>query len=124
LAQTPVDLSNPFLYHKTTHRELYETARAACSVGHDALLWNERGEITETSIDNIVVRIDGELVTPPVECGLLPGTFRAWLLDQGKLRERAITIEELKRSERIYVVNSVRKWREAVVDWKGIGDQS
>jgi len=121
LAPTPVDFADPFLYHKTTHRRVYEVARAACSDGDEALLWNERGEITETSIDNVVVQLDGELVTPPVECGLLPGTFRAWLLDQGKVREKVVTIEELKRSERIYVVNSVRKWREAVVNWESSG---
>lgn len=119
LAATPVDLADPFLYHKTSHRQVYEVARAACSDGDDVLLWNERGEITETSIDNVVVELDGELRTPPVKCGLLPGTFRAWLLEKGKVREKVVTIEELKRSERIFVVNSVRKWRDAVVNWGG-----
>lgn len=114
LAPTPVDSTNPFLYHKTTHRQVYDTARAACPDCDDVLLWNERGEITETSIANIVVQVDeGELVTPPVQCGLLPGTFRAWLLDQKKIREKIITIEELKQSKKIYLINSVRKWYEA-----------
>jgi branched-subunit amino acid aminotransferase/4-amino-4-deoxychorismate lyase len=81
------------------------------------LLWNERGEITETCIANVVVQLDGELITPPVKCGLLAGTFRAWLLDQKQVREAVITVEDLRRSEHIYLINSVRKWREAFLDF-------
>ena len=65
----------------------------------------------------IIVKMDGELVTPPVECGLLPGTFRAWLLDRGEVREKVLTIDALKKAEEIYVVNSVRKWQNAVILW-------
>jgi para-aminobenzoate synthetase/4-amino-4-deoxychorismate lyase len=115
LAPTPVDSANPFLYHKTTHRQVYDAARAARPDCDDVLLWNERGEITEACIANVVVQLDGELLTPPLRCGLLPGTFRAYLLDQGKVREQIIPVDALKRCTRIYVVNSVRKWREAVL---------
>ena len=62
-----------------------------------------------------MVDLNGELLTPPVECGLLAGTFRADLLEQGKIREEIITKEKLKNSDRIYIINSVRKWREAVL---------
>jgi para-aminobenzoate synthetase/4-amino-4-deoxychorismate lyase len=116
LAPTPVDSTNAFLYHKTTHRQIYEAARAACLDCDDVLLWNERGEITETCIANVVVQLDGELVTPPVQSGLLPGTFRAWLLDQKEIQEAVITVEDLRRSERLYLINSVRKWREACLE--------
>ncbi|AFW96056.1 class IV aminotransferase [Anabaena sp. 90] len=112
---TPVDCTNIFLYHKTTNRQVYEIAKAAFPDCDDVLLWNERGEITETSIGNIVVELNGELLTPPVKCGLLAGTFRANLLDQGKIREEIMTIEMLKYSNRIYIINSVKKWREAVL---------
>lgn len=112
---TPVDSTNIFLYHKTTNRQVYEIAKAAFPDCDDVLLWNERGEITETSIGNIVVELNGELLTPPVKCGLLAGTFRANLLDKGKIREEIMTIEMLKYSNRIYIINSVKKWREAVL---------
>jgi para-aminobenzoate synthetase/4-amino-4-deoxychorismate lyase len=115
IAPTPVDSANPFLYHKTTHRQVYDAARSGCPDCDDVLLWNEQGEITETCIANVVLEFDGELVTPPVRCGLLPGTFRAWLLDQGIVREKVVTIKGLKRSKRIYLVNSVRKWRDAIL---------
>ncbi|MFM8007271.1 MAG: aminotransferase class IV, partial [Dolichospermum sp.] len=74
---TPIDSSNIFLYHKTTNRQVYEIAKASFPDCDDVLLWNERGEITETCIGNIVVDLNGELLTPPVQCGLLAGTFRA-----------------------------------------------
>src|SRR5215218_11243231 len=87
LATEPVDSSDRFLFHKTTIRR----------GGNDVIFWNERGEVTESSIANVVVSIDGELFTPPIECGLLPGVFRNHLLAEGEIKERVITIEELKR---------------------------
>jgi branched-subunit amino acid aminotransferase/4-amino-4-deoxychorismate lyase len=115
LSPDPVDSHNPFLYHKTTHRQVYETAQASCPACDDVLLWNERGEITEACIANVVVELDGRLVTPPVKSGLLAGTFRDWLLGQGKIEERVITIDEVKQAEKIFLINSVRKWRETVL---------
>lgn len=112
---TPIDSNNLFLYHKTTNRQVYETAKADFPDCDDVLLWNERGEITETCIGNIVVELHGELLTPSVKCGLLAGTFRADLLAQGKIREEIITVEQLQYINRIYIINSVQKWREAVL---------
>lgn len=113
MAKSPVDSGNLFLYHKTTHRQVYDKARADFPDDDDVLLWNERGEITESCTANVVVELDGERVTPPVRCGLLPGTFRAWLLDQQEVREQVIPVEALKRCRGIYLINSVRKWRKA-----------
>jgi para-aminobenzoate synthetase / 4-amino-4-deoxychorismate lyase len=115
LAREPVNSSEVFLYHKTTNRLIYENARDSCSDCDDVLLWNEKHEVTESCIANIVVEMDGGLYTPPVDCGLLAGTFRAWLLDQGKIRERPIKISDLARCSKIYLVNSVRKWQEALL---------
>jgi para-aminobenzoate synthetase/4-amino-4-deoxychorismate lyase len=100
LATEPVDSSDRFLYHKTTRRR----------GGDNEIFWNERGEITESSIANVVLEIDGELCTPPIECGLLPGVFRNYLLAEGKIKERVITIEELKSTKEFFLINSVRKW--------------
>jgi para-aminobenzoate synthetase/4-amino-4-deoxychorismate lyase len=76
-------------------------------------LWNASGEITEASSANIIIKSEGGLLTPPVTSGLLPGTFRDQLLAEKKIREHVITIEDLWQSEAIYLINSVRKWREA-----------
>jgi para-aminobenzoate synthetase/4-amino-4-deoxychorismate lyase len=86
---------------------------------NDIVYWNERGEITESSIANIVAPIDGELYTPPVASGLLAGTFRNHLLAEGKIKERVITIEELENAKEFYLINSVRKWARGSFSHKG-----
>lgn len=113
LADQPVDSADPYLYHKTTHREVYERALASRPGCDDVLLWNERGELTESTRANLVLRLDGELVTPPVSSGLLGGTFRAELLAQGILREQVLRVPDLARAENVYLINSVRRWMSA-----------
>ena len=108
LAAQPIDPDNPFLYHKTTRRDVYERALASAPACDDVLLWNPDGYLTETSIANIVVDIDGERYTPPVSCGLLGGTYRQWLLERGEVRERKIHVDELPRICGLSLVNSVR----------------
>jgi len=103
LATEPVDSSDRFLFHKTTRRRS----------GDDVIYWNERGEVTESSIANVVVSIDGELFTPPIESGLLAGVFRNQLLAEGKIKERAISVKELQSTRDFFLINSVRKWMRA-----------
>ncbi len=113
LADEPVDSGDRFRYHKTTHRTTYDTAKAAHPDMDEVVLWNERGEITEGCISNVVIRKGGRLVTPPVRCGLLAGTFRESLLASGEIEEYIITVEALRAAEEIYFINSVRKWQKA-----------
>jgi para-aminobenzoate synthetase/4-amino-4-deoxychorismate lyase len=111
LALRPVNRANPFLYHKTTHRKVYEEARADHPEADDVILFNESGEATESTLANLVAEIDGVLATPPVRCGLLPGTCRAAMLDAGEIVERPISIAQLLASPRVFLVNSVRGMR-------------
>ncbi len=115
LARIPVHSSNVFLYHKTTWRKIYEEAKQTCPECEDVLLWNEREEVTESSIANLVFRMGEDLYTPPIDCGLLAGTYRAWLLENGRIRERVLKVADLRRCSAIYLINSVRKWQEAVL---------
>lgn len=116
IAQTPIDSSDPFLYHKTTHRPVYTQARQAHPEADDTLLWNERGELTETCIANLVLELDGEWVTPPIHCGLLPGIYRSFLLEQGKIKERIVLLADLARCTRILLINAVRSPWSATLD--------
>lgn len=115
LSPSPVRSDNPFLYHKTTCRRIYETAVKSCPGADDVILYNERGEVTETGIANLVIRYKGKRITPPVRCGLLAGTFRAYLIDRGEIEEDIIPVAMLAKSEGIWLINSVRLWREAVM---------
>ena len=112
LARTPVSKLDRFLYHKTTRREVYEARRAEHPEAFDVLLWNEEGELTEFTNGNLVVEIEGRRRTPPRECGLLAGTFRARLLRTGEVSERVLTRSDLRRASACWFVNSVRGWVE------------
>jgi para-aminobenzoate synthetase/4-amino-4-deoxychorismate lyase len=105
LATQPVHSSDRFLFHKTTQRNYRD----------NVIYWNERNEVTESSMANVVVRLGDELFTPPVSCGLLAGTFRDYLLAEGTIKERVITIDELKNAKEFFLINSVRKWIKATL---------
>jgi para-aminobenzoate synthetase/4-amino-4-deoxychorismate lyase len=106
-----VDSSNPFLYHKTTRRAFYEEERQRHPECADVIFLNERGEVTEGSYTNVVALVDGKLVTPPVRCGLLPGTFREALIEGGIIQEKVLTLNDLRVAAEILLINSVRGWR-------------
>jgi len=111
-AAEPVDDRNVFLFHKTTHRSVYEHAKASHPDCDDVLLWNQRGEITESTRANVLLNIGGEWLTPPVSSGLLPGAMRAHLLERGEIRETVLTKADLSRAASVALINSVRKWIE------------
>jgi para-aminobenzoate synthetase/4-amino-4-deoxychorismate lyase len=114
LADESVDSNDFSLYHKlTTNVARYQRPLATHPDWDDALLWNERGEITESSVANIVVRRGEKLITPRLECGLLPGTFREALLELGEISEEVVTKDELRSVDEFFLINSVRKWRKS-----------
>ena len=63
-----------------------------------------------------MVENDDKYYTPPASCGLIPGTYRAELIKQGTLEERIIKKDNLKDYFKIYIINSIVGWREALFD--------
>jgi len=112
-AKTTVDSADPFLYHKTSRRDQYASELAGRPEVSEVIFVNERGEVTEGANSNVVARVDGKLLTPPLASGLLPGTFREELLASGGIEERILTRCDLEQAEAVYLINSVRKWRQA-----------
>ncbi len=106
----PTDPYDEFLVHKTTSRNRYQEALDRFEDSTDVILWNRRGELTETCFANLVLELHDELVTPHHQSGLLPGTLRAELLDRGQLTERVLTIDHLYQASRVWTINSVRGW--------------
>ena len=109
----PIDRTDYLRYHKTTRREAYEQASARHPAADDVVLVNELGEVVETTIANLVVRRDGAWVTPPIDSGCLPGTYREELIDRGNLSERSVSVSDLMEADEMAVINSVRGWRTA-----------
>lgn len=106
----PTDPYDEFLVFKTTIRNRYEDAMARFPDAPDVILWNRRGELTETCIANLVLELEGELLTPHHQSGLLPGTLREELIERGQITERILTLDDLHRAERVWTINSVRGW--------------
>ncbi len=102
--------NDPKSRHKTTARTLYDRELTrAISVGHfDILFLNEAGELTEGARTNVILELDGELVTPPLDSGVLDGVARRQLIAEGRVRERRLHLQDLQRASRIFVSNALR----------------
>jgi para-aminobenzoate synthetase / 4-amino-4-deoxychorismate lyase len=111
----PQDPRDVFLFHKTSLRRRYEDARRRHPDADDVLLVNDLGQVTESTIANVAVRVDGRWVTPPIEAGLLPGVGRAVALEDRSLAEGAVTIDDVRSSEELALISDVRGWRRAVL---------
>ncbi|MCX7834756.1 MAG: aminodeoxychorismate synthase component I [bacterium] len=110
IASKPIQSDTIFLYHKTTNRDLYNHFLNEMSNCDDVLLWNERGEITETTKFNLVMKKNDTFTTPKEECGLLNGCMRRRLLKEGKIQEGIVTLEDIRNADQIVLINSVRGW--------------
>ena len=109
LAQTRFRADDPMLRHKTTRRALYEEelAQATERDGVDEILFlNEHDEICEGARVNLFVPRGDRLITPPLSCGLLPGTLRARLIAEGRAIESVLALKDLP--PQFYLGNSVR----------------
>ena len=115
LDDDPVDDADPWLQHKTTRRDVYLTRALRHPEADDVVLLNQRGEVTETTIGNLAVRLDGRWCTPPTTSGCLPGVERGRLLEQGVLHERVLHAADLPAAEDLAVVSSLRGWRSATL---------
>jgi para-aminobenzoate synthetase/4-amino-4-deoxychorismate lyase len=122
-----VSSTDRFLYHKTTHRDVYERELAAAlNAGcDDALFFNERGELTEGAIHNVFVVKNGIWKTPPIHCGLLPGTYRRkFQRENANAVEEILKLDDLLRADRIYICNSVRAMQSVELENPGQGQRT
>ncbi|EHH14109.1 hypothetical protein MEA186_00320 [Mesorhizobium amorphae CCNWGS0123] len=111
LARVRLDSSDTLLRHKTSRRQIYTHARAEYLItqADEVLLANERGELCEGTITNLFADFgDGVLMTPRLDCGLLPGVLRGEFLDEGRAAEAIYSFDDLKSAKAIYVGNSLR----------------
>jgi len=106
---------DPFMCHKTTRRAVYERASASHPRADDVLLINEREEVVETTVANLLYRLGSEWFTPPLSSGGLPGIGREVLVESGAVSERVLPLAELQACAELAVVNSLRGRRAAVI---------
>jgi branched-chain amino acid aminotransferase len=80
------DPENPLVTLKTTSRADYVYARleARRAGADDAVFLTIDGHLSEGTTANIFLVRRGELATPSLDCAILPGTTRSWLLTWGR----------------------------------------
>ncbi len=110
LSKNRVDSENIFLFHKTTNRKLYDTElkKAKKQGFFDVIFLNEKNQLTEGARTNLFLSVGGNLYTPSLESGLLPGVLREYLLAKKKVRQKDLYINDLYQTDEIFIGNSVR----------------
>ena len=106
----PVDADDLRLHHKTADREPYARALASRPGFDDVLLYNRDGEVTESTVANLVLVSNGRLLTPRWQAGLLAGTLRQELLERGILSEAEVRRTAVEQADGLFLINSVRGW--------------
>ncbi|MEN3013018.1 MAG: aminodeoxychorismate synthase component I [Endomicrobiia bacterium] len=117
LSKVSINPEEVFLYHKTTHRIIYNKEYNNYKrYGYfDVLFTNNERQITETSRGNIFLKIDGKIFTPKLKSGLLKGVFRSLIMKYNDVIETFLTVEDLFKAQKIYITNSVIGIREAEI---------
>ena len=103
-------LDRPYTFFKTSYRPHLNIEP------HEQIYYNHEGQLLETSIGNIVLKIEDQLYTPPVHLGLLNGIYRQSLITENKLKEKVLTVKDLKQAQAIYGCNAVRGLYELKVE--------
>ncbi|WP_034386763.1 aminotransferase class IV [Comamonas composti] len=106
----------PWVAFKTSRRGHYEVFAPTQAGIFDSVLYNEDGEITEATRGNLAMHLDGRWVTPPLACGLLPGVGRALALEQGRLQEQVVLLQDVRRVQAWAFINSLRGWLSASLE--------
>jgi branched-subunit amino acid aminotransferase/4-amino-4-deoxychorismate lyase len=106
----------PLGAHKTTSRLAYHLAGEEARVAgvDEALLVTDAGQVLEGAASSVFAVVGGDLVTPPLGAGILPGITRERVLRLcARLglpaRERALTLAELRSASELFLTNSVQE---------------
>jgi len=116
----PTSYLDHLIGHKWAHQQ-----------GADEGLWrNGDGDVTEATGSNLFAVVDGAVVTPPVEAGLLPGVTRDLVLERCRARgvparEHTLHLEDVYGAQELFLTSTTK---EAVavtsVDGRDVGDGS
>jgi len=106
----------PLGAHKTTSRLAYHLAREEARVARadEALLVSACGEVLEGAVSNVFVVVDGEVLTPPLSSGILPGITREWIFALSaaagiEAREQPLRLTGLRAADEVFLTNSVQE---------------
>lgn len=80
----------------------------------EGLMLTREGFVAEGIVSNLFMVKRGEVVTPSIETGILPGITRAFVLQLARkigfrTIETTFTLEDLKRADEVFLTNSVQE---------------
>jgi 4-amino-4-deoxychorismate lyase len=111
LTQSAVTKSvhSAFVAHKSLNYgdNIWALKAAKIEGYNDCLFFNEFGNITESTLANLFIIEDGQLITPPISDGLLPGIIRSKIIDHFEVKQESITPERILKCGGAFLTNSV-----------------
>ena len=105
---------NPLIKSNNLLNNALASQFAARQGGFEAIMRNYRSEISECSQSNLFVVKNGEVLTPPIEAGLLAGITRAFVFDVGTacgltVRETTLHDADLFGADEMFLTSTTRE---------------
>lgn len=112
--RNPVESLSPDIKSGNYLNNILGVAEAVKAGADDCLMLNPSGIVTEASNSNVLFMIDGQLVTPSVESGVLRGITKGAIGQLSsshgfQLVERTIKAAELERATECFVTSATRE---------------
>jgi branched-subunit amino acid aminotransferase/4-amino-4-deoxychorismate lyase len=92
---------NPFIYRYSME---YAREKGAAQ----AILLNENGDITETSLSNFFYIINDKIYTPPLSSGSVNGVYRRYLMSKINVIERNLNSKDLDSIQECFITSAIR----------------
>jgi len=83
-------------------------ARAKEAGASEALFANSEGQLCEGTGSNVFLVLDGELITPPLQDGLLSGITRALVIEWSKVTEQSVPLKALFQASEVFLTSTGR----------------
>jgi branched-chain amino acid aminotransferase len=119
---------NPMIKSNNLMNQALAAQQAFKRGGFDGVMRNDRGELTECATSNLFIVRNGTVLTPPLECGVLPGITRELLFEVGRnagieVREQVLHDDDLFDSDEAFLTSTTREVVPIVaVDERAIGN--
>ncbi|MDB2439158.1 aminodeoxychorismate synthase component I [Hellea sp.] len=111
ISQYPLTSDVQTTRHKLSARQFYDGERERINKltnSDEVVFVNNDDQLCEGSFTSLFIEKNGQLFTPPLSAGLLPGILRAELIETGKAIEKTLLIDDLRSTDKIYLGNSLR----------------
>jgi branched-chain amino acid aminotransferase len=127
LRRNPPDALDPAIKSSNLLNNVLATREAQAKGALEAILLNHRDEIAEGAGSNVFVVKAGEVLTPPLSAGILPGITREVLLELAPaagvtMREQALRLPDLLGADEAFITSTLKELAPiARVDGRSVG---